>query len=180
MLSSLLITLWNWGYLVRFRLGLLSLSPFQIICIVHFSIAPWGMRKMWSGELTRIFFENCQAGYFVTWLFNQDKRTDLRSYTKEVRTLGHTIMCWRVDIGSSSWQRHFLLCAGSSISVFGSFVMDMFTASSDLDLSLNVGNIPVERSRSDKISFLRKLTRSLYGLQNGSLFSTSLVHSQSL
>jgi DNA polymerase sigma len=45
--------------------------------------------------------------------------------------------------------------------------MDMFTASSDLDLSLNVGNIPVERSRSDKISFLRKLTRSLYGLQNG-------------
>jgi hypothetical protein len=50
--------------------------------------------------------------------------------------------------------------------------MDMFTASSDLDLSLNVGNVPVERSRSDKISFLRKLTRSLYGLQNGSLFST--------
>jgi hypothetical protein len=61
----------------------------------------------------------------------------------------------------------FLYCAGSHITVFGSFVMDLYTGSSDLDLSLNVGYAPVERSRSDRIGFLRKLTRALHGLQNG-------------
>ena len=45
--------------------------------------------------------------------------------------------------------------------------MDLYTGSSDLDLSLNIGYSPVERSRGDKIATLRKLTRALYGLHNG-------------
>lgn len=45
--------------------------------------------------------------------------------------------------------------------------MNLYTGSSDLDLSLNVGNSPVDRSRADKITYLRKLTRVLYGLHNG-------------
>lgn len=45
--------------------------------------------------------------------------------------------------------------------------MDMYTGSSDLDLSLNIGDVPVERSRSESITVLRKLTRALHGLQNG-------------
>jgi hypothetical protein len=45
--------------------------------------------------------------------------------------------------------------------------MDLYTGSSDLDLSLNIGYSPVDRSRGDKIAILRKLTRALYGLHNG-------------
>ena len=58
-------------------------------------------------------------------------------------------------------------CAGSHIAVFGSYVMDLYTGSSDLDLSLNVGYSQMERSRADKIAILRKLTRALYSLHNG-------------
>jgi len=63
-----------------------------------------------------------------------------------------------------------LLCAGSHITVFGSYVMDLYTGSSDLDLSLNVGHLPVDRTRADRIAILRKLTRILYGLLNGVYF----------
>lgn len=72
----------------------------------------------------------------------------------------------------------YLYCAGSHITVFGSFVMDLYTGSSDLDLSLNVGYAPVERSRSDRIGFLRKLTRALHGLQNGPILHSpnALLH----
>ncbi|KAG0554366.1 hypothetical protein KC19_12G085500 [Ceratodon purpureus] len=56
---------------------------------------------------------------------------------------------------------------GSHIAVFGSYVMDLYTGSSDLDLSLNVGYSQMERSRADKIAILRKLTRALYSLHNG-------------
>ncbi|KAG6555807.1 hypothetical protein Mapa_002446 [Marchantia paleacea] len=56
---------------------------------------------------------------------------------------------------------------GSSISAFGSFVMDLYTASSDLDLSLNLSDGRRERSRNDKVHYLRKVANALYGLQNG-------------
>lgn len=56
---------------------------------------------------------------------------------------------------------------GSHITVFGSYVMNLYTGSSDLDLSLNVGHAPVNRTRADRIATLRKLTRILYGLLNG-------------
>lgn len=72
-----------------------------------------------------------------------------------------------VSLGKTVCSNVYLYCAGSHITVFGSFVMDLYTGSSDLDLSLNVGYAPVERSRSDRIRFLRKLTRALHGLQNG-------------
>lgn len=58
-------------------------------------------------------------------------------------------------------------CAGSYITVFGSYVMDLYTGSSDLDLSLNVGHSTAERSRAEKITNLRKLTRILYALHSG-------------
>lgn len=56
---------------------------------------------------------------------------------------------------------------GSYITVFGSYVMDLYTGSSDLDLSLNVGHSTAERSRAEKITTLRKLTRVLYALHSG-------------
>ncbi|XP_024362778.1 protein HESO1 isoform X2 [Physcomitrium patens] len=56
---------------------------------------------------------------------------------------------------------------GSHIRVFGSFVMDLYTGSSDLDLSLNMSYSPVDRSRGDKIAMLRKLTRALHTLHHG-------------
>ncbi|CAM6088796.1 unnamed protein product [Calypogeia fissa] len=56
---------------------------------------------------------------------------------------------------------------GSCISAFGSFVMDLFTSSSDLDLSLNLADGRCDRSRNDKVHYLRKVAKALYGLQNG-------------
>ncbi|XP_031093928.1 protein HESO1-like isoform X2 [Ipomoea triloba] len=48
---------------------------------------------------------------------------------------------------------------------FGSFVMDLFTAKSDLDLSVNFGNKGVEFTREKKIQRLRKFAKKLYALQ---------------
>ncbi|BFI14665.1 hypothetical protein MPTK1_5g05100 [Marchantia polymorpha subsp. ruderalis] len=56
---------------------------------------------------------------------------------------------------------------GSSISAFGSFVMDLYTASSDLDLSLNLSDGKRQCSRNDKVHYLRKVANALYGLQKG-------------
>lgn len=66
----------------------------------------------------------------------------------------HWLICW-------------LISTGSSISAFGSFVMDLYTASSDLDLSLNLSDGKRQCSRNDKVHYLRKVANALYGLQKG-------------
>lgn len=43
--------------------------------------------------------------------------------------------------------------------------MDLFTAKSDLDLSVNFGNKASEFSREKKIQRLRKFAKKLYALQ---------------
>jgi hypothetical protein len=45
--------------------------------------------------------------------------------------------------------------------------MDLFTSSSDLDLSLELADGRLDRSRNDKVHYLRKVAKALYGLQNG-------------
>ncbi|XP_043699416.1 protein HESO1-like isoform X2 [Telopea speciosissima] len=48
---------------------------------------------------------------------------------------------------------------------FGSFLMDMFSAESDLDLSINFSDDRVEFPREKKIQALRKFAKLLYPLQ---------------
>lgn len=48
---------------------------------------------------------------------------------------------------------------------FGSFTMDMFTPTSDLDISLNVEHGVDTFTREERIKVLKKLTKLLYGLQ---------------
>ncbi|CAL2257528.1 unnamed protein product [Prunus armeniaca] len=48
---------------------------------------------------------------------------------------------------------------------FGSFVMDMFSIGSDLDLSVNFGNIVGTFPRDMKIKILRKFAKKFYSLQ---------------
>lgn len=49
---------------------------------------------------------------------------------------------------------------------FGSFVMDMFSIGSDLDLSVNFGNIVGTFPRDMKIKTLRKFAKKFYSLQS--------------
>ncbi|KAF6136549.1 hypothetical protein GIB67_016005 [Kingdonia uniflora] len=51
------------------------------------------------------------------------------------------------------------------VEVFGSFVMDMFSAKSDLDLSINFSSDLAEYPREKKIDALRKFAKLLYPLQ---------------
>ncbi|KAF5745063.1 terminal uridylyltransferase 7-like [Tripterygium wilfordii] len=53
-----------------------------------------------------------------------------------------------------------------SVECFGSFVMDMFSAGSDLDLSINFSGNAVELSRDKKIKTLWKFAKKLYSLQS--------------
>lgn len=53
---------------------------------------------------------------------------------------------------------------------FGSFVMDLFSTTSDLDLSVNFSTAAVAVSREKKIQTLRKFARKLYAIQS-KLFS---------
>lgn len=48
---------------------------------------------------------------------------------------------------------------------FGSFVMDLFSTTSDLDLSVNF-NANADFSREKKIQTLRKFAKKLYSLQS--------------
>ncbi|XP_027180067.1 protein HESO1-like isoform X2 [Coffea eugenioides] len=50
---------------------------------------------------------------------------------------------------------------------FGSFVMDLFNAKSDLDLSFNFTQSGVQITREKKIQTLRKLAKKFYALQSG-------------
>ncbi|XP_065016771.1 protein HESO1-like isoform X3 [Musa acuminata AAA Group] len=52
-----------------------------------------------------------------------------------------------------------------TVEAFGSFVMDLFTSSSDLDLSVNFSNNMNNFPRKEKISVLGKLSKVLYGHQ---------------
>ncbi|KAJ8461621.1 hypothetical protein OPV22_034547 [Ensete ventricosum] len=52
-----------------------------------------------------------------------------------------------------------------TVEAFGSFVMDLFTSSSDLDLSVNFSNDMNNFPRNEKISALGKLSKVLYGHQ---------------
>lgn len=49
---------------------------------------------------------------------------------------------------------------------FGSFSMDIFTSSSDLDLSINFSNDMIHFPRDKKISILRMLSKVLYAQQS--------------
>ncbi|KAL8521764.1 hypothetical protein ACS0TY_012059 [Phlomoides rotata] len=49
---------------------------------------------------------------------------------------------------------------------FGSFVMDLFTTSSDLDLSVNFKKVTDPFPREKKIKTLRKFARKLYAIQS--------------
>lgn len=49
---------------------------------------------------------------------------------------------------------------------FGSFTMDMFTPTSDLDISLNVERGSESLARQDGVSLLKKMTKFLYKLQS--------------
>lgn len=50
---------------------------------------------------------------------------------------------------------------------FGSFTMDLFTATSDLDLSVNFSDDTAANfARENKISTLRKLAKRLYAHQS--------------
>ncbi|MCO5588927.1 hypothetical protein L7F22_042889 [Adiantum nelumboides] len=49
---------------------------------------------------------------------------------------------------------------------FGSFTMDMFTSSSDLDVSLNVECGSESLARQDGVNLLKKMTKLLYKLQS--------------
>ncbi|XP_039003980.1 protein HESO1-like isoform X2 [Hibiscus syriacus] len=53
------------------------------------------------------------------------------------------------------------------VEVFGSFVMGMFNAESDLDLSINFTNNGDKISRVKKINALRKLARKLHSIRRG-------------
>ncbi|KAF9587650.1 hypothetical protein IFM89_004482 [Coptis chinensis] len=52
------------------------------------------------------------------------------------------------------------------VEAFGSFLMDMFSVKSDLDLSVNFSNESVELPRDEKIKALRKFAKKLYRLQS--------------
>ncbi|XP_058072152.1 uncharacterized protein LOC131221069 isoform X4 [Magnolia sinica] len=54
-----------------------------------------------------------------------------------------------------------------NVEAFGSFIMDMFTAKSDLDLSINFSNDAAEFPRDKMISALKKFAKRLYVLQRG-------------
>ncbi|KAK1260520.1 hypothetical protein QJS04_geneDACA002170 [Acorus gramineus] len=56
------------------------------------------------------------------------------------------------------------------VAPFGSFVMDMFAAKSDLDLSINFSNNATDFPRDKKIEVLEKLAEVLYGLQRKGRF----------
>ena len=49
---------------------------------------------------------------------------------------------------------------------FGSFVMDLFSTASDLDLSVNFNTGGVDFPREKKIQTLRKFARKLYAIQS--------------
>lgn len=49
---------------------------------------------------------------------------------------------------------------------FGSFVMDLFSTTSDLDLSVNFSSSGVDFPREKKIQTLRKFAKKLYALQS--------------
>ena len=49
---------------------------------------------------------------------------------------------------------------------FGSFLMDMFSIGSDLDMSVNFDNCAVEVSRAKRIETLRKFEKKFKALQS--------------
>lgn len=52
---------------------------------------------------------------------------------------------------------------------FGSFVMDVFSPGSDLDLSINFGTAEVECPREKKIQALKKFSKKLHALQSNTI-----------
>lgn len=65
----------------------------------------------------------------------------------------------------------FLCLSGNSdecpvVENFGSFLMDMFSAKSDLDLSINFSDQLFEADRIAKIKTLRKFAKKFYALRS--------------
>ncbi|KAH7290133.1 hypothetical protein KP509_30G033400 [Ceratopteris richardii] len=63
-------------------------------------------------------------------------------------------------------RKHYGICNAQA---FGSFTMNMFTSTSDLDISLNVERGSDSLSRQDGISLLKKLTKLLYKFQSSGI-----------
>lgn len=66
---------------------------------------------------------------------------------------------------------HFPFSSGSNngfpvVEAFGSFIMDIFTSKSDLDLSINFSREEAVFPRDRMISVLKKFARRLYALQS--------------
>ena len=79
--------------------------------------------------------------------------------------------CYRAKF-NNNYYLIFLVGNGDDFTIvegFGSFLMDMFSAGSDLDLSINFGNYEVEVSRAKRIQTLRKFEKKLKALQSNSL-----------
>ncbi|GFQ05562.1 hypothetical protein PHJA_002700300 [Phtheirospermum japonicum] len=57
---------------------------------------------------------------------------------------------------------------------FGSFVMDLFSTTSDLDLSVNFSTTTVPFPREKKIQTLRKFAKKLYAIQS-KVFSLQFI-----
>lgn len=57
-------------------------------------------------------------------------------------------------------------CNFPVVEEYGSFVMDIFSAESDLDLSVNFNDKSVEFSREKKIQILQKFAKKLYTHQS--------------
>lgn len=59
---------------------------------------------------------------------------------------------------------------------FGSFVMDLFSAESDLDLSVNFSDTAINFPRDKKIQTLRKFSKKLFNLQSNSKMFSSFIY----
>lgn len=85
-------------------------------------------------------------------------------------SLGLLLSCFPYAILQAMFA-HFPFSSGSNngfpvVEAFGSFIMDIFTSKSDLDLSINFSREEAVFPRDRMISVLRKFARRLYALQS--------------
>eukprot|EP00250_Pteridium_aquilinum_P015762 c22748_g1_i3 orf=465-1874(+) len=72
----------------------------------------------------------------------------------------------RDKLSVGDFRKHFGVCNARA---FGSFTMDMFTPTSDLDISLNVECGLEVLTRDERVKLLKKLTKLLYKMQSNGL-----------
>lgn len=80
---------------------------------------------------------------------------------------------WNYAVSFNQITWHSLLSTGKpdypAVEEFGSFVMDLFSPTSDLDLSVNFSKDAAEYPRDKKIKALRKFLKKFYALQSNFL-----------